>query len=207
MRTLTLAFLVSIAYLFLIEPTPIGAQQSTGKASGIVTDTANAVLAGARVELQLKGQVVASAISDGQGLFSIANLAPDTYKVVVTYVGFSSYEGSVTVAVGQAARIAAVLKVATESESILVTAERAHGEAESINEEKVADNILNVLPSEVITSLPNANVADAVGRLPGVTLERDEGEGKYVQIRGTEPRLANLTIDGVEVPSPEGGVR
>lgn len=51
------------------------------------------------------------------------------------------------------------------------------------------------------------NVADAVGRLPGVTLERDEGEGKYVQIRGTEPRLANLTIDGVEVPSPEGGVR
>jgi TonB-dependent receptor len=206
-RTLTLAFLLSMAYLFLIEPTPIGAQQSTGKASGIVTDTANAALAGARVELQLKGQVVASAISDGQGSFSIANLAPDTYKVVVTYVGFSSYEGSVTVAVGQAARIAAVLKVATESESILVTAERAHGEAESINEEKVADNILNVLPSEVITSLPNANVADAVGRLPGVTLERDEGEGKYVQIRGTEPRLANLTIDGVEVPSPEGGVR
>src|SRR5262249_2131300 len=45
------------------------------------------------------------------------------------------------------------------------------------------------------------------GRLPGVTLERDEGEGKYVQIRGTEPRLSNLTIDGVSVPSPESGVR
>jgi TonB-dependent receptor len=88
-----------------------------------------------------------------------------------------------------------------------VTAERAHGEAEAINEEKIADNILNVLPAQVIQSLPNANVADAVGRMPGVTLERDEGEGKYVQIRGTEPRLANLTIDGVEVPSPEGGVR
>ncbi len=77
----------------------------------------------------------------------------------------------------------------------------------SINEIRTADNILNVLPSEVITSLPNKNIADALGRLPGVTLERDEGEGKYVQIRGTEPRLANLTIDGVEVPSPEGGVR
>jgi TonB-dependent receptor len=99
------------------------------------------------------------------------------------------------------------MNVSSESESVIVTAERAHGEAESINEERVADNILNVLPSEVITSLPNANIADAVGRLPGVTLERDEGEGKYVQIRGTEPRLANLTIDGVEVPSPEGGVR
>src|SRR5438046_6139365 len=50
-------------------------------------------------------------------------------------------------------------------------------------------------------------MADAIGRLPSVTLERDEGEGKYVQIRGTEPRLSNLTIDGINVPSPEGGVR
>jgi hypothetical protein len=33
------------------------------------------------------------------------------------------------------------------------------------------------LPAEVITSLPNTNIADAVGRLPSVSLERDEGEG------------------------------
>ena len=64
-----------------------------------------------------------------------------------------------------------------------------------------------MLSADVITSLPNANIADAVGRLPSVTLERDEGEGKYVQIRGTEPRLSNTTIDGVNVPSPESGVR
>ncbi|MGD0547316.1 MAG: TonB-dependent receptor, partial [Terracidiphilus sp.] len=44
------------------------------------------------------------------------------------------------------------------------------------------------------------------GRLMGVTLERDEGEGKYVQIRGTEPRLSNTTINGVLVPSPESTV-
>ena len=62
-----------------------------------------------------------------------------------------------------------------------------------------------MLPAEVITSLPNTNVADAVGRLPSVSLERDEGEGKYVQIRGTDPRLSNLTINGVHVPSPESG--
>src|ERR1700687_5001683 len=70
-----------------------------------------------------------------------------------------------------------------------------------------ADNIVQVLPAEVITSLPNTSTADAVGRLPGVSLERDEGEGKYVQIRGTDPRLSNVTINGVNVPSPEGGVR
>ena len=111
------------------------------------------------------------------------------------------------VAAGQVARVNVVLNVASESEEVLVTVERAHGEAAAINEIRTSENILNILPAQVITSLPNANIADAVGRLPGVTLERDEGEGKYVQIRGTEPRLSNLTIDGVEVPSPEGGIR
>ena len=63
------------------------------------------------------------------------------------------------------------------------------------------------LTNPQIMSLPNFTIADALGRLPGVTLERDEGDGKYVQIRGTEPRLTNTQIDGVTVPSPEAGVR
>src|SRR6202042_1607150 len=86
-------------------------------------------------------------------------------------------------------------------------AERPRGEAESINRTRSADNLLQVLPAEVITSLPNANVADALGRLPSVTLERIEGEGVYVMVRGTEPRLTNVTIDGISVPSPEPTVR
>jgi TonB-dependent receptor len=195
-----LAFFLNLA----VWPCSIVAQQNTGRINGLVTDTSGAILPGATVEVQSNGL---RAVSDSQGQFSIPNVAPGTYTLKVSYVGFSTSETPVTVVAGQPANVTAVLPVASESESILVTAERAHGEAEAINEEKMADNILNVLPAQVITSLPNANIADAVGRLPGVTLERDEGEGKYVQIRGTEPRLANLTLDGVEVPSPEGGVR
>src|SRR5262249_18234617 len=122
-------------------------------------------------------------------------------------VGFSVFKKQANVASGQNVRVDAVLQVAVQSEQILVTAERPRGEAEQINRERTADNIVQVLSAEVITSLPNANIADALGRLPSVTLERDEGEGKYVQIRGTQPRLSNLTIDGVNVPSPESGVR
>jgi hypothetical protein len=59
----------------------------------------------------------------------------------------------------------------------------------------------------VIRSLPNANVADAIGRLPSVTRYRIEGEGVYIQVRGTEPRLTNVTVDGVTLPSPEPTVR
>ncbi len=108
---------------------------------------------------------------------------------------------------GRAATLDAILEVATQSEQVLVTGVRPRGEAEQINRQRTAENIVQVLSADVIRSLPNANVADALGRLPSVTLERDEGEGKYVQIRGTEPRLSNMTIDGVNVPSPESGVR
>jgi TonB-dependent receptor len=182
----------------------VSAQQGPGRLNGLVTDTSGAILPGATVEVQDKGL---RTVSDASGQFTIPVLAPGIYTLKVSYVGFSTFETQVTMVAGQPTNVTAVLTVASDSESILVTAERAHGEAESVNEIRTADNILNVLPAEVITSLPNANIADATGRLPGVTLERDEGEGKYVQIRGTEPRLANLTIDGVEVPSPEGGVR
>jgi TonB-dependent receptor len=198
----TLSFLTLVLTIGLLGSSPAVAQ--VGGVAGTVKDTSSAVLPGATVKLS---PGVASATSDSQGVFTIPSVVPGAYTVTVNYVGFSLSTASVTVVAGPVAPMNVVMNVATQRDDIIVAGERAHGEAESINEEKIADNILDVLPFEVITSLPNANIADAVGRLPGVTLERDEGEGKYVQIRGTEPRLANLTLDGVEVPSPEGGVR
>ncbi len=181
-----------------------GAQERRGTISGRVSDSAGAVLQGARIEVEPRA---AATTSDGQGEFTITGLAPGSYKITVSYVGFSPYVSTVHVTSSQSARVDATLHVASQVEEINVTAERVHGEAEAINRERASDNILQVLPVEVITSLPNTNIADALGRLPSVTLERDEGEGKYVQIRGLEPRLSNVTINGINVPSPEGGVR
>src|ERR1700687_344605 len=183
---------------------PAGAQVNRGTISGTVTDSTGAVLPGALVELQQKGP---SAVSDAQGHFLISNLLPGSYTLMVSYVGFSPFETSVAVAGGQIAHVDANLTVGKQSQTVTVNAGRELGEVEAINIERTADNIVQVLPSTVITSLPNTNVADAVGRLPSVSLERDEGEGKYLQIRGTEPRVSNVTGDGVNLPSPEGNVR
>src|SRR2546429_9750763 len=54
---------------------------------------------------------------------------------------------------------------------VLVTAGRASGEAEEVNRQRNADNVVQVLTSDVIRSLPNANMADALGRLPSDTIE------------------------------------
>src|SRR5579864_3040625 len=180
------------------------AQSGHGTVTGHVVDSGGAVLPGAHVELQPGGLAVSS---NGQGDFTFTNVARGDYTVTVSYVGFATFTKSITVTAGQTARADASLKVATANEEITVTSERGHGEAAALNVQRESDNILQVLPVEVITSLPNTNIADAVGRLPSVTLERDEGEGKYIQVRGTEPRYNNVTIDGVEVAAPEASVR
>jgi hypothetical protein len=180
------------------------AQERAGSISGTVTDAGHYVLPGARIELEPKGP---SAVSDQQGRFAIQNVPPGDYTATISYVGLLPYTEKLTVSAGENARVDAVLQVAGVKEEVTVSVARPRGEAQALNRERTADNIVQVLPAEVITSLPNTNIADAVGRLPSVSLERDEGEGKYVQIRGTDPRLSNVTINGISVPSPEGGVR
>jgi TonB-dependent receptor len=175
----------------------------SGKVSGTVKDTNGTVLLGARVVLQ-PGAI--SAASDAQGGFVIGDVAPGTYTVTVSYVGFTSAVATAVVTSGQAAAVNVTLKVATASQQILVTANIV-GDASAITEQQTSANIVNVQTAAQIQSLPNQNVADAVGRMPGVTLQRNEGEGQYVQIRGTEPRLSNTTIDGVIVPGPDPEVR
>src|SRR6202140_2194670 len=181
-----------------------GAQERKATISGHATDSNQDPLIGARVELQPLGQ---TATTDGLGQFTIPDVPPGKYVLTVSYLGFDPFSKDVTVGSGAAVNVDAVLQIATVSQEVIVRGEREHGEIEALNREETADNIVQVLPEDVITSLPNTNIADAVGRLPSVSLERDEGEGKYVQIRGTEPRLTNVTVNGVNLPSVEGVVR
>ena len=181
--------LVSLTLSLLLVTSTVFAQGANGSIKGRATDSAGGVLPGAIVTVTPKG---ASTVTDNQGEYSITGLAPGDYAVSVNYLGFNVFTKPVTRrSAGESLRVDATLEVATVSEQVLVTAVRPRGEAEQINRQRTADNIVQVLSAEVITSLPNANIADALGRLPSVTLERDEGEGKYVQIRGTEPRLSN----------------
>jgi len=201
MRRLLLPLLMSTFVFTLLYATAATAQERKGTITGRVLDASRAVLPGARVELSPTGQTTAS---NGQGEFTFSGVTPGHYTLAVSAVGFAPFStNDVTVNAGGVANVEAVLQVEGKTEVVEVRAERQHGEVEALNRERTADNILQVLPSEVITSLPNTNIADAVGRLPSVSLERDEGEGKYVQIRGTEPRLSNVTVDGVHLASPE----
>lgn len=174
-----------------------------GSINGTVKDTAGAVLQGAQIVLQPSGATV---ISDAQGRYFLSNIKAGTYSVTISYIGFTTSVQTIAVTGGQPTPLDVTLSVGSASQQVEVMA-NLEGDAAAINEQRVSENILNVQTDAEIQALPNQNIADAVGRMPGVTLQRNEGEGQYVQIRGTEPRLSNTTIDGVLVPGPDPAVR
>ena len=180
-----------------------GVASGNGSVSGTVRDATGAALPGAQIVLQPSATTVSS---DRQGNFELPNVKPGKYTVTISYVGFTSSVSTVVVAAAQNVLVNVTLAVTSTRQQVVVNANLV-GDAAAINEQRTSANILNVSMDTQIQSLPNANVADAIGRMPGVTLQRNEGEGQYVQIRGTEPGLSNTTLDGVIVPGPDPQVR
>ncbi len=189
-----------LAAVALVSSGAAQAQADRGSIAGTVSEPSQAILQGAQITLQPGGQ---TAVTDQQGGYILAGVKPGHYTVTISYIGFSTFTKETDVAAGGIDKLDAVMNISGDASQVTVRAEREVGEAESLNRQRVAVNIVQVLPSEVINSLPNLDIADAAGRLPSVSIVRDEGEGKYVQIRGTEPRLNAVTVDGIQVPSPE----
>lgn len=79
--------------------------------------------------------------------------------------------------------------------------------SKSITEQRNADTISNIITNATIGNLPDQNVAEAVRRLPGVNVLDDQGEGRFISVRGMDPELNNATVNGVRLPSPEGDTR
>jgi outer membrane receptor for ferrienterochelin and colicin len=92
-------------------------------------------------------------------------------------------------------------------EPLLIEGSFRQGQAKALTRQKNSDNIENVVSEDLIESFPDPNVTEAVQRLPGITIQRDQGEGRYIQVRGLAPRLNTVAVNGVKIPSPEGEVR
>jgi iron complex outermembrane receptor protein len=90
------------------------------------------------------------------------------------------------------------------SDDIVVTGYRKSLQ-DAIAIKRRADSIVDVISAEDVGKLPDSNVADSLARLPGVTVDRQFGEGEQLSIAGVEPALNRLLIDGHSVASADWG--
>lgn len=95
---------------------------------------------------------------------------------------------------------------AAEDDAIIVTGSRpiAESEAAALQVQKNSDSLVTVVASDSVGRLPDQNIAQATGRLPGVAVERDQGQARYISIRGAPNYWTTLSFDGINVVSPEG---
>ncbi|WP_354287976.1 TonB-dependent receptor [Sphingomonas sp. UYEF23] len=145
-----------------------------------------------------------TAVADRDGMFVIRDLAPGPVELTFTYVGYPTVTRSTT-----SSDRATVVEFRLDPPSgdtsggeIVVTGQRA-AERRALQAKRSSNFISDTLNANDVGKLPDQNVAEAVRRLPGISVANDQGEGRYVIIRGVNPNLANVTVNGQTAPAPE----
>lgn len=139
--------------------------------------------------------------TDLEGNYIVRNVPSGIYTIRVSYIGYKSVESEIAVQSGATIEKDFLLTpVGIEGEVVTVTAQ-AEGQRQAINEQLNSLSVKNIVSRARIQELPDANAAESVTRLPGVSLIRTGGEGSKVVIRGLSPQYNRVTIDGVELPA------
>ena len=182
-----------------------GAAQA-GEITGRVTESTGTVgLEGAIVRISETGQTVSSA---RDGSFRLSNVPAGDFTLMVDYLGADAQTRSVTL-------ISADDQVETNfvlgadvaaDDNILIIGQRGQLTS-ALNRQRAAAGLISVLSADAVDRLPDENVAEAARRIAGVNVLNDQGEGRFVSIRGIDPNLNTTTVNGVRLPSPEADNR
>lgn len=147
------------------------------------------------------------AATDIDGGYVITGIPQRLIKVRVSCIGYEPKTSELDFSASKTPRLEFQLKPAVIlGEEVVVTAQM-RGQLAAINQQITSNTILNVISEEKIQELPDANAAEAIGRLPGVSLIRSGGEANKVLLRGLPDKFAAVTIDGVRVPPTDADSR
>jgi TonB-dependent receptor len=175
-----------------------------GDIVGTVTDSANSgLLSGAKLTIVQTGRTT---VTDRGGNFQFFGLPEGDYSLKIAYLGYE--DKTLDVAVPASGSVPVAVKMGddvVQLERFVVEGYR-EGRARALQQKQNQANISDIIASDAIGNLPDRNVAEAVGRLPGVSLSLEQGEGRYISIRGVEPNLNQVLLDGATMAAP-GGTR
>jgi TonB-dependent receptor len=185
---------------------PPAPSAGSGVIEGRVTDAGTGnPLPGAQVVVTGSS---AEASTDRDGRFRLAAVPSGDRVVVVTYLGRQNATVDTKVVAGATQRIDVQMKMVGFEETVTVEAPLIlDAQERALNQQKTAPNITNIVSADQIGAFPDRNAAETTQRIPGVSISKDQGEGRFVIVRGTEPRLNSMMIDGQRIPAPDPLIR
>ncbi|WP_312091037.1 carboxypeptidase-like regulatory domain-containing protein [Chryseobacterium sp.] len=147
-------------------------------------------------------------LTDNEGNFSIF-LPKDYHELVISYDGYNDKIISIDDK-DKELNLGSILIETKEKrtekniEGVVITGAYKPSQARALNIKKNSETIADVLASDAIGKLPDRNAAEAIQRLPAVTIERDMGEGRFAAVRGTPIQWSSSTLNGNRMPSASG---
>ncbi len=179
--------------------------QNTYSLNGKVLDSDSKLpLIGANIMIGGSNEAV---ISDENGDYILPKITIQKGYIFVSYIGYE--KDSIFFEIGNKKNLVKdiYLKPASIVLNDVEVKARLEGQMRAYRDQQVASNIKNIVDAEQMIKFPDLNAAESISRIPGITLQRDQGEGRFVQLRGTPPELSNFNVNGEQIPSPEGDVR
>ena len=188
--------------LFLL---PFSTLLAEGALEGRVSDQSGTVyFEGAIVAVE---ELNVERVTDAAGRFRFQNLPAGDYRLEVSYVGAEPVSLGVSVRDDQTGRADVRIGSQVEMMENIIVVGQAAGAYSAINRMRSADNLISMVTSDSIGQFPDENVSEALQRINGVFIERDQGEGRFVGVRGIDPQLNVASINGLNVPAPESDRR
>jgi TonB-dependent receptor len=179
--------------------------QSKSTVNGKIIDEENLSLSGANVFIK---SINAGTASNTNGEFILTNIPVGNYNIEVSYIGYQKYSTNIEVMENKITSLRIIMKPATIlGKEVTVIGERLAGQAKALSQQRSNDNITNVISSEQVGRFPDANIGDALKRVPAINVYYDQGEARFANVRGTEPKFNSIMINGERMPSAEGETR
>lgn len=192
----------ALASLLLSLPSLVHAQ---GSLQGTVADSlTGGPLVGANIFLI--GTSMGGS-TDLDGKYKLMNIPGGQYNARISYIGYMSKTMSVVIKNDEVTMLSVTLSPQEiRGKEVVVTAQMK-GQLAAINQQVTANTIVNVVSEEKIQELPDANAAESIGRLPGVSIIRSGGEATKVVLRGLSSKFSNIMVDGVTIPGTDSTSR
>jgi len=186
------------------QPTSEEASIGSGQVSGTVTDANGNYVAGATVRIEGSNLVEST---NAQGRFTLRGAPAGQQQIKVRYFGVEDVTQTIIVTAGQDTEVQVSLdSSATASSDIIVSASRpiAESQAAALQVQRSSTALVSVIAADSIGRFPDQNIAASLARLPGIAVQRDQGQDRFVSLRGARTNWTTVSFDGINVISPAG---